>query len=166
MKKKKILFVNQNLPYGGGAMMIVWVANVFAKAGYDVTFVTYRNCEKSYLTLDPTIKSIELASETEGRSVGASIKTINLLRKILVQNKIDVAIAFLTASQLRLGLAAVGTETKVLLSNRVDPYQKNKNASLKTRIITHIMHFMFCKADAFVFQTKMAQEFYSKNKWR
>jgi len=70
------------------------------------------------------------------------------LRKYINQEQFDLAIAFLHPSHYMLTLAAKGTDTKVLLSERGDPSRSYKNPFLK------IIFLMLQSADGYVFQTK------------
>ena len=155
----QILLVNGNIGYGGAAKMLVFLANALYDAGHDVTFLTYReknNCQK--LKSGIRHEHLELESDNHRSKL---FKTISALRKYIKTNKFDVAIAFLTPSQLRLVPACWGTKTKVLLSQRGDPYVKPKG--IKNKIINFINKFIFCKADYFVFQTEKARDFYPRS---
>ena len=157
-EKMKILFLNTNIGYGGASKMMVFVANRLAQAGHDVSFLTYRD-NTSLQNLSPAVIHIHKPWE-EGSSKGLMlVKTLSELHKYIVAEKFDVAVAFLSPSQLRLAIARLGTKTKTLFSQRGDPYQNNKNK----RIGNWVTNKSFTSADYYVFQTEGAQKFYKTN---
>ena len=156
----KILFLNTNIGYGGASKIMVWVANVCAHANHDVTFLTYRddNCRQK---LNPSVNSVHIQLEDlSGRGKGL-FHTVKVLRRYIRENHFDIAIGFLPPSQLRLALACKGVKCKTLFSHRGDPFQSSKG--IKNKIINYIAYKAFCSADAFVFQTQMAANYYSKD---
>lgn len=155
----KILILNTNIGYGGASKMLAFVANALYDFGHEVTFLTYRDKE-SFQNLHSNVKHEHLPLEKPNQG-GGVFKTIRALRKYIKANQFDVAIAFLTPSQLRLVPACWGTKTKVLLSQRGDPYVKAKG--LKNKLTSFINKFIFCKADYFVFQTEKARDFYPRS---
>ena len=153
----KVLFINTNIGYGGASKMMAFVANTLSDKGHDVTFLTYRN-DTVLQTLLPTIKIQHKNWETDNNNYLLTIpKTVLKLHKYLKRNGFDVAVAFLSPSQLRLSLAGIGTKTKLLFSQRGDPYRSNGKG-----FINKLTNYAFLRADLYVFQTKGAQVFYSK----
>lgn len=152
----KLLFLNTNIGYGGASKMIVWVANQCAEKGHDVTFLTYRD----KTIYQPISSKINLVQEDWERINGRSnsFKTILYLHKYIKKEKFNVAISFLSPSQLRLAIACVGTKTKVLFSHRGDPY--TRSLGFKSKIIGAVSHQAFVSADAFVFQTDQAMNYF------
>lgn len=150
----KILFLNTNIGYGGASKMMVWVANKLAESNFDITFITYRSDER-FQTLSTKIKYKHLSLEPidgKGKNIFHTIKTLHNLIK---REKFDLAVGFLTPSQLRLSLACIGLRTKLLFSHRGDPYQKAKCLSAK------ISDLAFKSADYYVFQTEKAKLYFS-----
>ncbi len=155
----KVLILNADIGYGGAEKMLAFLANVLCTANNEVTFLTYRE-NKNFQELCSEVKHEHLPLEScNHRSKGFT--TICKLHKYIKRNKFDIAIAFLSPSQLRLVPACWGTKTKVLLSQRGDPYVKPKG--IKNKLINFINKFIFCRADYFVFQTDKARDFYSRS---
>lgn len=155
----KILFLNTNIGYGGASKQMVWVANQCARKGYDVTFLTYRNKNVCQL-IDIHVKLVQVSLEVEDVR-GKCIATIKWLHKFIMNNHFDIGVAFLSPSQLRMAFAAMGTGMKVIFSHRGDPYFGNNPKSLKSKAINWLNTWAFNQAAGFVFQTKMAQAYYS-----
>ncbi|MCI6583184.1 MAG: glycosyltransferase, partial [Oscillospiraceae bacterium] len=140
----KVLFINTNIGYGGASKMMAFVANTLSNKGHDVTFLTYRN-DAVLQTLLPEIKIQHEYWETDKKNNLLTIpKTVLKLHKYLKKNKYDVAVAFLSPSQLRLSLAGIGTKTKLLFSQRGDPYRSNGKG-----LINELTNYAFLRADAY-----------------
>lgn len=154
----KILFVNTNIGYGGASKIIVWVANQFAKHNHDVIFYTFRNKSVNQI-LHPKVTLIQETIE-ESTGFWGMFKTIFKLHNLINRNKIDIAIAFLSPSQLRLAIASIGTKSKLIFSHRGDPTRLS-SSGFKNRIIVKINTLAFNSADAFVFQTVEAKTCFS-----
>lgn len=155
----KVLFLNVDLGYGGAEKMMAWVANQMCARGMDVTFLTYRDSNANYQKLNEKVKRHHIQLESKGGGIIDFIRTSRRLHKYINQEHFDVAIAFLSPSQIRLVQACKGTKTKVLLSHRADPYLKNPLTGIR-RLVSGLMGRLFLQADAYVFQTKKAQAYY------
>ncbi len=156
----KVLFVNTNIGYGGASKMMVWVANICASEGHDVTFLTYR-IPKENQVLSPLIKHVHFQLESStGPYHNSFLKTILSLRRFIIKESFDLAVAFLSPSQLRLSFACIGTRTRLLYSHRGDPSQKS--SGWKGELINALNRWAFCRADYFVFQTGMAKSCFPK----
>ena len=153
----KILILNADLGYGGAEKMLAFLADSLADAGMDVTFLTYRDGNDSR-RLSDSVKREHFQLESEGGSIKEYIKTVRFLRKYIRNEKFDLALAFLLPSQVRLIPACKGTGTKVLLSQRGDPYHSEEYSHGK--LISLLNDYLFGKADFYVFQTEKAKLFY------
>lgn len=153
----KLLFINTNIGYGGASKMMVWVASQMADRGHDVTFFTYRDAEELQ-PISLKVKHIHHQLEDKFGKQKKLYSCVMHIRQFIQDGKYDVAIAFLSPSILRLALASIGTNCKVLFSERGDPSQKA--TSLKSKIIGKINQIAFISGDAFVFQTPMAAYYY------
>ncbi len=153
----KILILNADLGYGGAEKMLAFLAGSLADAGMDVTFLTYRDGNDSR-RLSDSVKREHLELESEGGSLKEYIRTVAFLRKYVRKERFDLALAFLLPSQVRLIPACKGTGTKVLLSQRGDPYHCEDYSHGK--LISRLNNYLFGKADFYVFQTEKAKKFY------
>lgn len=154
----KILFLNTNIGYGGASKILVWLANLCASKGYEVSILTYRdNCIRQDICSN--IKFIYEPLEEDAHSLTSLFRTVRFLHTYIRKNKFDICVAFLFPSQLRLSLASIGTSSKLLFSHRGDPY--SKKTGLVNRFIDAINLILFSRADAFVFQTEKAKKFFN-----
>lgn len=148
----KILFVNTNIGYGGASKMMVTVANHMSEHA-DVTFLTFRNSDVLQ-ELSDKVKHVHNTLYTNKFKPIEILGQIRELRKLIRKEKFDLAVAFLHPSHYMLTLAAKGTDTKVLLSERGDPTRVKK-------LIFKALKRFLQTADAFVFQTEQAKASYS-----
>lgn len=149
----RILFLNTNIGYGGASKMMANVANIYA-SNHDVTFLTYRS-DKVQQELDKRVKHVNRQLYNGKIKVFEIIGSIIYLHQYLKKEQFDAAVAFLHPSHYMLILAAIGTKTKVILSERADPYNR-KNGSIFVRLVERVIHY----ADYYVFQSEGAMEAY------
>lgn len=150
----KILFFNTNIGYGGASKMMVDIANALSQT-HDVDFLTYRN-DKVLQPLDEKVCHIHDSLYKHKFKPIENLGQIFALRKFLKKGGYDVAIAFLHPSNYMVTLAAKGTKTKVLLSERADPYSRKKNGGLFVHCVERVLHM----ADGYVFQSNGAKDLY------
>ena len=150
----KILFFNTNIGYGGASKMMADIANALSK-NHEVDFLTFRNAEVLQ-KLDKNVHHVHNELYKNKIKPLENAGQIFALRKYLKNNSYDIAIAFLHPSHYMLTLASVGIKTKVLLSERADPYSRKKNGGAFVHFIERILHH----ADAFVFQSDGAKALY------
>ena len=154
----RILFLNTNVGYGGATKIMLWLAGRLAEMGEEITFLTYRDNTESR-DIPKGVNHIHIQMESGGQNLTGLLRSIWKINRYIKKNSFDLGIAFLSPSQLRLSMAAIGTPMKVLLSQRGDPYQKGKSKSL----MSIMSDFAFRRADKFVFQTQQAMEYYGKS---
>ena len=152
------LFVNTNIGYGGATKIMMWLAGRLTERGDNVTFLTYRDAAENR-EVPKGVKHVHMQLESGGHSVGEMLKTVAKLHQYIKREQFDLGIAFLSPSQLRMSLAAMGTKMKVLFSQRGDPYQSKESKSLQARI----ERFAFHRADRYVFQTPQAMAYYDNS---
>lgn len=150
----KILFLKAGLGYGGASKMMVDIANALSQ-NHSVDFLTYRD-DKVLQSLDEKIHHIHDPLYKNKIKPFENLGQMYVLHNFLKKSDYDIAIAFLHPSNYMLTLAAKGTKTKVLLSERADPYSRKKNGGLFVHCIEHILHV----ADGYVFQSEGAKSLY------
>lgn len=157
----KLIFLNADIGYGGAEKMLVWLANQCAENGHQVTLFTYRNCQ----VMQPVsilVKHVHVQLETDGADISI-IKTIIFLHRFINSEKFDIGIAFLSPSMLRMAIASIGTNMKMLFSHRGDPYYSSPNKKIKQRLFGKINRWAFKQADHYVFQTQMAKNYFCQD---
>ena len=152
----RVLMVQTNIGYGGASKMMASVANALCEK-HDVTFLTFRS-DVVLQQLDPRVVHIHDELYKNSCKPIEMIGQIWALHRYLAKERFDIAIAFLHPSHYMLTLAAIGTGTKVVLSERGDPFSRKKQKNPFVHIVEHIIHY----ADAYVFQSQGAMMGYPK----
>lgn len=154
---KKILFHHNCLEQGGAERVVSNLSNQFAKDGYEVIVATEWEGENEF-KLDERVRRIHvgLSEEDEKKSpyVKVLIRLFNL-RKLLKQEKPDVAIGFTRKPLYRLLMAAVGIKTPVIIAVRTNPVGHYDELTDKICI-----PLLFPRVDGAVFQTEGQREFF------
>lgn len=123
--RRKVAFVIGSLALGGAERVVASLADYWAELGHDVTVICMSNRAGDFYQTSPGVQRIwlDLAGDSGafGAAVSANIKRIGALRAALRRLKPDVAIAFMTESNVLLGLAAVGLGFRTIGSERNYP---------------------------------------------
>ena len=154
----KVLFYVNILSGGGAERVIANLANNFHESGHEIIVVNTFPTEKEY-HLNKDIKHLYMESQKDcGNVLKKNIMRIGKLRKILKKEKPDVAVAFMREPNWRLIMASKGLKVKTVVSLRVTPEHEDgvfpKN---------FVLRYPLKKADAVVFQTKHAQQYFDKS---
>ena len=155
----KILFNLGTLRKGGAERVVANLSNYLAENNNDVSIVI--SVEKqSYYKLNNNVKLYGL--DRKKASNNFLIKNISRLKRLnhIVRTiKPDIIISFLPEPSYRvLALKLFNRKLKVIVSVRNDP-----KIEYKTKINRIVMKILYPLADGFVFQTKEAKEYFSKN---
>ena len=154
---RKILFHHNCLEQGGAERVISNLANEFCRNGDDVIVATEWQGEDEF-ALEPGVRRIHvgLSAEQENKSRPAKIYyRLANLKKLLKEEKPDVAIGFTRKPLYRLLMAAKGLKTPVIIAVRTDP--KGHYDTLTDRIGIPLL---MPRADGAVFQTSGQRDFF------
>lgn len=153
----KILFYINILSDGGAERVVTNIANYFVSQGHETIVVNTFKTPNEY-SLDKQVKHIYLETEEKATNFWLrNYQRIKKLRKVLKQEKPDVAIAFMTEPSFRLTMASIGLKIKTMVSMRNAP--EHVENGLKSKILLRVP---FRLADGIVFQTEYAQKYFSK----
>lgn len=152
---KTIYILNGNLGYGGAIKILVEIANYFSKNGYSVKFITYTNSDVFY-KLEPNIQVENISAKFNRIPKIRRLFQLFYIRKIVKSEKPDVLLAFENMAKLLAVFASLFTKTKVIISERKDPYRYN--AKKKRH-----MHLRYMLADGCIFQTEQASKYFPKS---
>ena len=155
---RKIAIVIGNIKYGGAERIAVYLANYFYKKGVEVTLISYTS-QISIYKLE-SIKHISLQRNKKYRnSITRFFSLIKDLRKCILQVKPDVVLGMMSYNGVAASLALLGTKIPVITSERIDP----SSTTARTKVEKLFIKFIFNYATkGLIFQTKEAQEYYSK----
>lgn len=123
--RRKVAFVIGSLALGGAERVVASLADYWSTLGHDVTVICMSNRAGDFYQTSPGVQRVwlDLAGDSGafGAAVSANTKRIFALRAALRRLKPDVAIAFMTESNVLLGLAAIGLGVRTIGSERNYP---------------------------------------------
>ena len=155
MNNYRILFLTHKISIGGASKMLVNLANYLAKTNkYEIHLLTYSDLKIDWeLNRDIVLHDFLLP---KGKSTYHPTQLMRLRKKI---NEIspDLLISFLVTPNICSVFSSIGTNTKVILSERGDPYEHKKNSKYSI-----LEKFFYNFAHGIVFQTDGAKKFYNK----
>lgn len=134
--------------------MMACVANYLCE-DHEVHFLVFRSGEVKQ-QLDPRVHLEYNTLYKNKIKVFENIGQILSLRKVILEENYDLVVAFLHPAHYMAVLATMGTKTKVLFSERLDPITRSKTHSLFVKVVQRIVEH----ADVFVFQSDGAMQAY------
>ena len=157
---KKICFVIPNMSGGGAQRVVSVIANRLSNEVYEVSvLITNKNIVEYDLD-----KKVVLKIACNSKNNGARTQ-IQMIRKEMKKSPKTVFISFLDNQNDFTIIAGLGLRNKVIVSQRNDPHQAFQNR----KYMKQVDRFLYTLADAAIFQTKDAMEYYpkrGKNKYR
>lgn len=149
-----IVFTISQLSGGGAERVVSLLSGCFVEKGNTVTIITFLDKERVY-PLNEKVRLEELKCSSE-RFIG-TISQIRALRKKFKNIRPDVIISFLPVVNMITLVADLGLNSKVIVSERNDPYQNPRKSSIRK------MRDKFYRlADGYVFQTTDAKTYFEK----
>lgn len=149
----KILFVVRSIGLGGAAKQLALTANALAESGHQVGVFTYDWTERNALLSDK-VEYIPVAKVSKGK-VEEYLRTPFIIRKAIKQFRPDVTVSWRTNCGCFTVLGAIGLPTKVVFSERTDPFMET---SMALKIAGWVCNF----SDGGVFQTENAKNYYKR----
>ena len=150
----KVLFLIPGLSNSGAPKILTWVANQLSTCGYRASICTLLDFEQK-LTTAKNVHVFPLQVKWEGSIIQRFAIQLPLLRRrlmaLLDEEKPDVVVSFGDLFSC-LCLRQISRQYRVLLSERVDPYQKG--------IINQLKRQQYGYAHGFVFQTEDARNYF------
>lgn len=151
----KVLLYIDSLQLGGAERVMSNLAIFLYESGKNTILVNDAPSDpnKREYVVNQGIKRLYLNTE-ESRKNSFFEKVIKL-RKVLINERPDVAISFLGPPNLRLIIASTGLRTKTIVSVRNDPNREYGTGFKKT-----ITRWLFAHSDGCVFQTEEASKYF------
>lgn len=149
-----IVFTISQLSGGGAERVVSLLSGCFVEKGNTVTIITFLDKERVY-PLNEKVRLEELKCSSE-RFIG-TISQIRALRKKIKNIRPDVIISFLPVVNMITLVADLGLNSKVIVSERNDPYQNPRK-----KVVRVMRDFLYHLSDGFVFQTMDARDYFGK----
>ena len=145
----RIMFLCDTMGSGGAERVIATLSNQFVNKGHEVSILMLSGkANGSFYELDNEISLFNLTDEEVG-----FFKKSKLIRRVVIENKPDIIISFLSYVCIYTWWALRGTGIPYVVSERNDPNQRG-------RIKQFLLNKSFKNAAGRVFQTEDASNWY------
>jgi len=122
---RRLLIVIYSMSGGGAERVTANLANYWALRGWEIMVVTLASDRLDYYELHPTIKRVylDLAGESANLPVALwqNFRRVAALRRVLRKFEPDVALGMMTAANVLLALASLGSRVPTVGSEHVHP---------------------------------------------
>lgn len=152
---KNICFVIGVLSNGGAERVISVLAKKLSELGYCVNIITIYGDKNDYV-LDNKINIYPIKNKSKNK-IFMYFYRLTKLRRTLKHINPDVIISFVAIINIYTMIASTFLKTKVVLSERNDPYQNPESI-----ILRKIRDLFYNFADVIVFQTEDAKKYFSR----
>jgi len=137
----KILFVLSSLLPGGAERVAATLCNAWVREGKKVTIVpTFSGKGGCFYHIDPAVNVIYLADRTKRKRFFIKYQFDRLfeLRKIIINEKPDIIVSFLTNVNIAVIIASTGLKIPVIVSERSN--YKKYSIPIILRMLTYILY--------------------------
>ncbi|MCR4650598.1 MAG: glycosyltransferase [Lachnospiraceae bacterium] len=155
-KPDNIIFVTITMAGGGTERVISVLANYYAEQGIDVGILMIGGDSVAY-QLDSRIEILSLSGATGGSLMGR-INRIARMRRYFREHSDAAVIGMGTVAGIFTLIASMGLKNRVVVSERNDPRRLNHKPI--TGRMDRIRNLLYMQADAIVFQTYQAMEYF------
>lgn len=154
---KKILFIKENITYGGSSKIFVWLAKQLShKYQVDICYIkTFNNIKDSKGISVFKLDCVHLYSSSILRNSFNIFVQVRALYKLLKNEKYDIVISFGEHEIYPVFLTRMIVPFKLLVSERVDPFSIRRFSDV-------IRRYIFRFSDGIIFQTQKAMEYFPK----
>lgn len=152
----KLMFYINTIHHGGAERVMTELAGALAERGHECILVTsFADPEWEYPLSEKVIRLNLEEPEIEDGFLKKNIRRTKRLRDLCKNKKPDVLISFMPQPILRALTATIGLKTKNIISIRNDPSLYWSDGILK-----YLSKMLLRRADAAVFQTTSARDYY------
>lgn len=153
----KLLFVIQGLRSGGAERVMSVLCNEMAACeNIEVALALTERADQIAYQIDPRVQIIDLTPQA-GSLIKKRINGIKDLRTLYLRYKPDAVISFITRTNISAIAASFFTGIPVIISERNNPV-----VDPPTKLSRFIRNRVYPMASGYVFQTRFAQEYFSK----
>lgn len=157
MGKRKIVFFTGAMGRGGAERVMSVVANHLAENGWDVTVILLlKNITNGY-ELHKDIKIVSFALEKNSFLPIQILHDIAEIKKFLRKEKPEVAVSFMRSNNFISWPACKGKKVRYIPSERNDPAKSRQGF-----IFEKVLQSAYKNADAVIFQTERARNYFSE----
>lgn len=157
---KKIVMYIDIMAHGGAQRVMGNLAGYFVGQDIEVILINdfKLNDKEAQYTIDERVKREYLAEKNSGNLIVKNLKRIFKLRELIKKEKPDIVLSFLGRPNKRMLIATIGLNVKKVVSVRNDPNKEYGKSFLDKIVARGLFRF----ADGCIFQTKDAQNYFSR----
>lgn len=120
------MLVTSSLQCGGAERVLADMANYWAERGYGITYASWAGPEVTdFYRLDSRVRRVWLDLSKSGssprRGLFANIARVRKLRRLIDDSQPNAVLSFIHTSNVLTILASLGTRTRVVVSERMQP---------------------------------------------
>ncbi len=151
---KEIMFVTGSMGRGGAERVISILSNYYVDKGFNVSILMLLHSNTSGYELNPKVKILDISNESR-KAVIDMPRLILCTRKLISRRKPDAVVCFMAQNILITGLACLGLNQKLIVSERSDPTSLNRNPIYK-----FLLNWIYATCTKTIFQTKRARNYF------
>lgn len=152
----RVAFILAALDAGGAERIIDLLSRAAMARGWEVTIVTFdRPADRIFHQYDARVRLRRLALPIGAKGPARlflMLRRALALRRVLREERFDVAVSFLTKINVLALLARIGTGTPLIVSERNNPLRQRSNAAWRI-----LLHRLYPTAAAIVMQTERSK---------
>ena len=157
MGNKELIIVTETLGVDGPERVITELINEWIKKNYQISVIVTRSeLGKATYNIHDSVKIIKVDDHSKG-GVLSRFNEARSVRKILKKHPNAVGVSLLVSTSFSLAIGSIGLKNRIVLSERNDP-----NQVPFTKLQRKMRDLSLELADACVFQTEDAKEYFSK----
>ena len=150
---RSIMFMIPSMIRGGAERVVSILANDYASRGWDVSILMLLHSHVGY-DLAPSIKVIDISDDSKPVALMYPF-LIMRVKKAVKTAKPDIIVSFMSNTCLISGPACRGVNARLVVSERIDPYQDRRNF-----IVRAALNSIYSRSDCCVLQTKRAYNYF------
>lgn len=129
MTVRSLALVIADLGSGGAQRVVSTLATAWSERGQTVSVITLAGADDDFFRLPPSVRRVSIGGLGRGGGfaggVTANLARVRSLRRALRRVGAEVAVGFITPTNVLLTLAALGTEILTVVSERNDPRRQS-----------------------------------------
>lgn len=153
--KKKIIVITKSMYSGGAERVIAQLLNYFVQKDVDCCIITTDN-ERIGYSLNESIRVISIGKKSNNKLIDR-IKRYTIIRRIVKNEKPNLVLSMPEDTGVYVLLGLLGTRIPVYISERNNPW-----VMPDVKITRILRKLMYPFATGIIFQTQVAQSFFSR----
>jgi glycosyltransferase involved in cell wall biosynthesis len=155
----KLILMIPSLTAGGAERVMTLLASAFVARGHDVTLLTLGDSQSDFFAVDARVRRVALGvngyTTSTLHALRANIQRVRALRRVVRERAPDAVLSFMTSMNVLAILACLGSNTRVVVSERIDPQSHRPE-----KLWEILRALTYSRTDVLVAQTKQAADWF------